>query len=176
MPTRTEATLNRKRARDHVRTISKTPATPRRSSPRPNRVTARGGAISLRAVARELGMVSSAVYRYFPSRDDLLTELIIDAYADLAAVVDTADQQLPRSRYAHRWMRRCGAMRQWALGQPHRFHLLYGSPLPDYRAPTETVSPAVGVIAAFLAPLADAAVAGVLSPPPAPRRRGLRHQ
>ena len=38
------------------------------------------GALSLRAVARELGMASSAVYRYFKSRDELLTALIVEAY------------------------------------------------------------------------------------------------
>ncbi len=45
-------------------------------------------ALSLRAVARELGMVSSAVYRYVASRDELLTLLIIEAYDALGAAVE----------------------------------------------------------------------------------------
>src|SRR5580693_9793844 len=59
--------------------------------------------ISLRAVARELGMASSAVYRYFPSRDDLLTALIIDAYDALGAAVESADSGQPRSDLRGRW-------------------------------------------------------------------------
>src|SRR6202046_3771698 len=47
--------------------------------------------LSLRAVARELGMVSSALYRYFPSRDELLTALIIDAYDALGEAAEAAD-------------------------------------------------------------------------------------
>src|SRR5215218_139210 len=50
-----------------------------------------GANLSLRAVARELGMVSSAVYRYFPSRDDLLTALMIDAYHDMGDAIDAAE-------------------------------------------------------------------------------------
>src|SRR3954465_4125271 len=47
--------------------------------------------LSLRAVARELGMASSALYRYFPSRDELLTRLIVDGYDDLGAAGEAAD-------------------------------------------------------------------------------------
>ena len=46
--------------------------------------------LSLRAIARDLGMVSSAVYRYVSSRDDLLTLLLVDAYSELADAVDRA--------------------------------------------------------------------------------------
>ena len=54
-------------------------------------------ALSLRAVARELGMASSAVYRYFPSRDDLLTALIVDAYDALGAAAEEAEAAAPRA-------------------------------------------------------------------------------
>ena len=50
-----------------------------------------GANLSLRAVARDMGMVSSAIYRYFPSRDDLLTALILDAYNALGAAVEAAE-------------------------------------------------------------------------------------
>src|SRR6201990_1385947 len=60
-------------------------------------------ALSLRAVTRELGMVSSAVYRYFASRDELLTALIIDGYNALGAAVEHADRSCPRGDYAGRW-------------------------------------------------------------------------
>ena len=59
--------------------------------------------LSLRAVARELGMASSAVYRYFPSRDALLTALIIDAYDSLGDAVEAADAACARDDHAGRW-------------------------------------------------------------------------
>jgi len=86
-------------------------------------------ALSLRAVARELGMVSSAVYRYFPSRDDLLTRLIIDGYDDLGATAEAADR--PSALPTERWLAVCRAVRGWAKAHPHEYALLYGSPSPD---------------------------------------------
>src|SRR3954454_5777737 len=59
--------------------------------------------LSLRAVAREVGMVSSAVYRYFPSRDDLLTALIIDAYDAVGAAATAAESHVRRSDLMGRW-------------------------------------------------------------------------
>ncbi|MFD9471273.1 TetR/AcrR family transcriptional regulator [Streptomyces goshikiensis] len=100
--------------------------------------------LSLRAVARELGMVSSALYRYFPSRDELLTALIVDAYDSVGAAAEEADA---RARAAGapprvRWADVCGAFRAWALAHPHEYSLIYGSPVPGYSAPLDTVGPA----------------------------------
>ena len=105
--------------------------------------------LSLRAVARELGMVSSALYRYFPSRDDLLTALIIDAYdslgeaAEAAAAANSAANGTggPRSG----WRAVCHAIRDWARANPHEYALIYGSPVPGYQAPRDTVAPAARV-------------------------------
>src|SRR6201992_2730381 len=72
-------------------------------------------ALSLRAVAREVGMVSSAVYRYFPSRDDLLTALIIDAYAAVGDAVAAAESSVRRGDHFGRWMAATRAARLWAL-------------------------------------------------------------
>lgn len=94
-------------------------------------------ALSLRAISRDLGMVSSAVYRYVANRDDLLTLLIIAAYDDLGDAVDAAvaeaDADDPRSQFAAI----CHAVRGWALAHPHDYALIYGSPVPDYHAPAE---------------------------------------
>ena len=98
--------------------------------------------LSLRAVARELGMVSSAVYRYFPSRDSLLTALIIDAYDALGAAVESADAGQPRSDLRGRWRAICHSVRDWAVARPHEYALIYGSPVPGYRAPQDTIAPA----------------------------------
>ena len=114
--------------------------------------------LSLRAVARELGMVSSALYRYFPSRDDLLTALIIDAYDALGEVAETAIAASARPRV--RWLAACHAIRGWALAHPHEYALIYGSPVPGYRAPQATVGPASRVPLAFMGVLRDAVAGG----------------
>jgi AcrR family transcriptional regulator len=117
-------------------------------------------ALSLRAVARSVGMVSSAVYRYFPSRDDLLTRLIIDGYDDLGAAAEAADA--PDAPPLERWLAVCRAVRAWTLAHPHEYALLYGSPVPGYRAPETTVAAAsrVGVVLGRI--VGDAARAGLL--------------
>jgi AcrR family transcriptional regulator len=117
-------------------------------------------ALSLRAVARELGMVSSALYRYFPSRDDLLTRLIVDGYDALGEAAERADD--PAAAPAERWLAVCRAVRAWARAHPHEYALLYGSPVPGYRAPRDTVASAtrVGVLLGRI--LGDAARAGLL--------------
>jgi len=116
--------------------------------------------LSLRAVARELGMVSSALYRYFPSRDDLLTALIIDAYDALGEVAEAAIAADVSPRV--RWLAACHAIRGWALAHPHEYALIYGSPVPGYRAPQATVGPASRVPLAFMGVLRDAAAASEL--------------
>lgn len=98
--------------------------------------------LSLRSVARELGMVSSALYRYFPSRDDLLTALIIDAYN---AVGEAAEQAAEGDSPRTRWRGACHAIRNWARANPHEYALIYGSPIPGYIAPQDTVVSAARV-------------------------------
>jgi AcrR family transcriptional regulator len=119
-------------------------------------------ALSLRAVARELGMASSALYRYFPSRDDLLTRLIIDGYDALGEAAEKADD--PAASPQQRWLAICRAVRTWAREHPHEYALLYGSPVPGYQAPRDTVPAAsrVGVLLGTV--LGDAARAGLLPP------------
>src|SRR6202020_467439 len=118
-----------------------------------------GAQLSLRAVARELGMVSSALYRYFPSRDDLLTALIIDAYDALATAAQAADAAAaaqPGGTARDRWRACCQAIRGWALAHPHEYALIYRSPVPGYRAPEATIGPAARVPLAFASVLAAA--------------------
>ena len=114
-------------------------------------------ALSLRAVARELGMVSSGIYRYFKSRDDLLTALIIDAYDSLGAEVEAAEALCEPTDFAGRWGACCHGVRNWALRQPHEYALIYGSPVPGYRAPVDTNSPASRVTQALVAIIREAA-------------------
>jgi AcrR family transcriptional regulator len=123
-----------------------------------------GANLSLRAVARDLGMVSSALYRYFPSRDDLLTALIIDAYDTLGATVEAADAAVAdRTDLRGRWRASCHAVRDWALANPAEYALVYGSPVPGYEAPQDTVGPATRTPRVLLRILADGAAAGLLA-------------
>lgn len=119
-------------------------------------------ALSLRRVARELGMVSSALYRYFPSRDALLSALIIDAYNDLARTAEEAVRV--SGGFGERWCALAGAVRSWAHARPQDYALLYGSPVPGYRAPADTIAPAARVAGVALGLLVDAVAAGEIGP------------
>lgn len=118
-------------------------------------------ALSVRQIARDLEMTSSAVYRYFPSRDALLTALIIEGYDDLGEAVERVDAGVARrGRFDLRWRAVTHAVRDWARAQPHRYALLYGSPVPGYAAPDDTVPAATRVTFALLAIIRDAEQAG----------------
>ncbi|OPX05081.1 TetR/AcrR family transcriptional regulator [Mycobacterium sp. AT1] len=123
-------------------------------------VTEGAAGLSLRAVARDLGMVSSAVYRYVASRDDLLTLLIVDAYTDLADTVARAAAAVEGS-WQDRLLHMARAARAWAIDRPASWALIYGSPVPGYHAPAEvTVGPGTRVVGALLAVVADGVAAG----------------
>ena len=132
------------------------------------RQLARDGAaaLSLRSVARELGMVSSGIYRYVASRDDLLTRLIIQAYDELGAAAERA-LKAAGSDPRERWRAAAGAVRGWAIRHPHEYALVYGSPVPGYAAPPDTIGPALRVYSALADPLrhraGDATPAGQLA-------------
>ncbi len=99
--------------------------------------------LSLRAIARDLNMVSSAIYRYFASRDELLTRLIIHSYERLGDTVEVADASVrKRSDFAARWRAITRSIRQWAMVNPSEYALLFGTPVPGYQAPEDTIAPA----------------------------------
>ena len=126
-------------------------------------VAEQGANLSLRAIARELEMVSSAIYRYFPSRDDLLTALILDGYNALADVVTEADAQVARDQLTSRFRAVARAIRQWARAHRAEYALLFGSPVPGYSAPRETVVPVVRLTGVVLAILRDGVASGALT-------------
>ncbi|MGE2715619.1 TetR/AcrR family transcriptional regulator [Mycolicibacterium litorale] len=116
--------------------------------------------LSLRAIARELGVVSSAVYRYVSSRDDLLTLLLVDAYSELADLVDEA-AAAGEPGWRDQILRMAHAAREWAVSQPARWALLYGSPVPGYRAPAErTTGPGTRVVGSLFGAVAEGIAAG----------------
>jgi AcrR family transcriptional regulator len=117
-------------------------------------------ALSVRAIARDLGMASSAVYRYFPSRDALLTALLVEAYDDLGVAVEEADASVRRGDLRGRFRAIARALRTWANENPHQYALTYGSPVPGYAAPDDTVVPATRVAYTLLELVRDAQQAG----------------
>ena len=103
-------------------------------------------ALSLRAVARELGLGSvSALYRYFPGRDALLTALIIDSYTALGAAAELAEQRVHDESILTRWMAISHAVRDWAVANQHEYALIFGTPVPGYAAPSDTIGPGTKV-------------------------------
>lgn len=113
------------------------------------RLLAVGGtdALTVRGLARELGVVPSALYRYVTDRDDLLTMLIVHAYGDLADHVQAAHDAADPADLPGRWRALTLAIRQWAVGHPHEFALIYGTPVPGYHAPPDqTEGPSVRVL------------------------------
>ena len=111
------------------------------------------GAVSLNAIGKEMGVTGPALYRYFDSRDALLSSLIMDGYRDLATVVEDTAQQHQQNTPRECLRALAHAMRLWALAQPHRYLLLYGTPVPGYVAPDETVVIASRILLPFLAAL-----------------------
>ena len=132
-------------------------------------------ALSLRAVTRELGMVSSAVYRYVDSRDELLTLLLVDAYTEQADAVDAAVSAAGEEPWHERAVVAGLAFRAWAVAEPARYALLYGSPVPGYAAPPErTTEPGTRVVRTLIGILAEGVVRGEVSdegPVPLPAGR-----
>ena len=111
--------------------------------------------LTLRGIARELGVTAPAIYNYFPRLDDLITALIIDAFTDLGQAMQSADSAVPAAPPADRALAQCLAYRTWAIAHPVDFQLIYGNPIPGYIAPADITIPLarrpfLGLFACFL--------------------------
>lgn len=97
--------------------------------------------LSLRAIARELGVVSSAIYRYVASRDELITRVILQSFHEVADAVGVACQRADADPAVQlqTWAQ---TLRGWALQHPYDWALIYGVPIPGYAAPKDTIEPA----------------------------------
>lgn len=123
-------------------------------------MTQRGTAgLSMRAIARELGMTAPALYYYYTNLDELITTLILEDYHALADAMEQARDQHETGSYRQQLVAVLEAYRQWALDHPIDFQLIYGNPIPGYEAPAQLTIPAAsrglavptGIIAAGLA-------------------------
>lgn len=97
--------------------------------------------ITLRGIARELGITAPAIYNYFPRLDDLVTALIVDAFTALADAIDAAEADTPGETCGPKILAMCLAYRQWAVEHAVDFQLIYGNPIPGYVAPAEITVP-----------------------------------
>ncbi len=108
-----------------------------------NQIAETGAAtLSLRAIARELGITAPAIYNYFSDRDALVTALIVDAYTSLgesqmASISEISEEDL-RARFVALGL----AYREWAVTYPQRYQLIFGTPIPNYVAPDDITFPA----------------------------------
>ncbi|MGW7498038.1 TetR/AcrR family transcriptional regulator [Streptomyces luteogriseus] len=107
--------------------------------------TAGASALSLNAIAKQMGMSGPALYRYYGGRDDLITELVRDAYRSLADTIaaTAAKDGAEVAALAH-------ALRDWALRDPHRYFLIYGTPVPGYHAPDDITAISAEIMALLL--------------------------
>lgn len=119
--------------------------------------------LSLRAIARALGITAPAIYNYYPDRDALVTALIVDAYNSLADSQESALAGLAVDNHAARISALGLAYRQWAVTYPQRYLLIFGTPIPNYHAPDEaTLPPATRALNPLIGVLDCAQKAGSL--------------
>lgn len=123
------------------------------------------GGLSLRGLARALGLTAPALYNYFPSKDELVTALILQAAEDFTQAQRTALRTTARTGLA-RLIDLGAAYRDWALARPQAFSVLFGDPIPGYTAPLDRVQPAMGcMLDPLVEVLADAQAGGELAWP-----------
>jgi AcrR family transcriptional regulator len=99
-------------------------------------------ALNLRAIARDLGIAAPSIYNYFPSRDDLVTALIVDAYNSLAEAQEAALESGLAESLSTKLFSLGIAYRNWVVKYPHRYQLIFGTPIPNYQAPDDITIPA----------------------------------
>jgi AcrR family transcriptional regulator len=109
--------------------------------------------LSVRAIARDLDMAPSALFRYISGRDELLTMLIVEAYDALADHVELREADVPRADLRGRWRAIATSFRDWSVAHPHEYALLYGSPVPDFHANAEDTNRAGQRVTDLLAAL-----------------------
>lgn len=119
--------------------------------------------LSLRAIARAMGLTAPALYRYYPSRDHLVTALVIDAFDSFSQNLEQARDGVPAVDHLGRFRRVCHAYFHWAVAEPERYALIFGSPVPGYRMTEAAMPYAQRSFLAVQTVLGQALAAGALS-------------
>jgi len=119
--------------------------------------------IVLRSIARELNITAPSIYNYYPSRDDLVTALIVDAYNSLADAQEACVKNLASDDLSGRLSALGIAYRQWAITYPQRYNLIFGTPIPYYHAPDALAIPAAHrALVPLIKAIQDLSSAGIL--------------
>ena len=84
-------------------------------------------AVTLRAIAREVGITAPALYRYYDSREDLLRHLCDDICRDLEVELYAALEPLGDDAGTEQVYAVCRGFRRWALAHPQEFSLVFAS-------------------------------------------------
>lgn len=124
------------------------------------------GGLSLRAVARDMGLSSPAIYRYFPNHNDVITALCVDAFTALADALEAAESEYSSNEPRRQLRAVFMAMRRWALDNPAEYSLTFGTPIPGYDAPAEATGPAsIRIATALVRPYVVAVRTGLTRAP-----------
>jgi AcrR family transcriptional regulator len=86
--------------------------------------------VTLRAIAREMGMTAPALYRYFDSHDELLRAVIADVYDELADALEAARDGVPEDRPGDRLLAMSREFRRWSVTHRREFGLVFATPIP----------------------------------------------
>src|SRR3712207_101762 len=97
------------------------------------------GGLSLNAIAREIGLSGPALYRYFANRDALLTALVTDGFHAIGDALEDAATAVADGTAEERLRAVLRTFRERAVAEPHRYQLLFGTPVPGFRAPETTI-------------------------------------
>ncbi len=97
--------------------------------------------VSLRGIARELGVTAPAIYNYFPRLDDLQTALLVDSFTAFAEAMEAAAARAAGARIGAQMEAILLTYRQWALDHRLDFLLMFGNPIPGYIAPAAITVP-----------------------------------
>lgn len=121
-------------------------------------------------IARTMGLTAPALYRYFADRDELLTALVADSFDSLSAALVATRDEVPADDLGARFLAACAAYRSWTIGNPQRFALIFGVPVPGYAAPPDgpTVEAGQRALAHLAALVADTGRLGLLRDPLVP--------
>lgn len=93
--------------------------------------------LSLRGIARQMGMTAPGLYRYYQDRDALVTALLVDAFDSFSIALETARDEVEEDNHIGRFRAICKAYFQWGMANPQKYILLFGTPIPGYQFTTE---------------------------------------
>lgn len=122
------------------------------------------GSLSLRGIARELGITAPAIYNYFPRRDDLINALVMEAFGSFADALETASNDHDPNDHAGRYLALGYAYRAWALSHPRHYMFIFGTPIESVNFTPEVGLTSIRSFLVLMSVIGDALDAGAIRP------------